>query len=226
MGRNIECCCTNLHECIEAQIGGAKRIELCENLHIGGITPSLNLIKEVVRNINIPVNVLIRPRGGNFVYSKEELEQMVDSIESIKKIDRINGFVIGALTDKGDIDCDMVKILIDWIKKDNNCNYMITFHRAFDRCNNPFKALSEIISLGCNTLLTSGLEENAHKGKELISKLIEIANNKISIMPGRGVNIENIVEIDNTTRANYFHSSAHNKEGITDRKVVAQLVNL
>lgn len=218
MARFIECCCTSLEEVAEALEGGASRIELCENLEVGGVTPSESLLKSVMQFSTVPVNVLVRPREGNFVFSPEEEDAMLKDIEMCKRLN-VNGVVIGALTPEGNVDMPMMKRLVKAARP-----LQITFHRAFDCCSNPHAALNDIIALGCDRLLTSGLEPSAHTGRALIATLVSQAGDRLIIMPGGGVRPSNIDEIERDTNASEFHGSAHGPSGTTDRRVVAQLV--
>lgn len=218
MGRFIECCCTSVYEVMEAEAGGAGRVELCENLAVGGVTPSRELLDEVLKSTSLPVNVLVRPRGGDFVYSREEEEQMMESIAMCRELGA-NGVVIGALRRDGSVDMELVRRMIAAARP-----LSVTFHRAFDECSEPFAALDDIIALGCDRLLSSGLEESAYDGRELLAALVERAAGRIIIMPGGGVRPSNIYALDATTRAAEFHGSAHGASGRTDRSVVARLV--
>ena len=230
----FECCCTGVGEVVEAMEGGASRIELCEELWIGGVTPSVELITEVLdvcrRKANasgqlqvfgaVPVNVLVRPRGGDFVYSEEEAEIMLAQIETCKRLG-VNGVVIGALNENGDIDVPLMKRLIAAAAP-----LKVTFHRAFDECRNPGKALEDIIALGCRRLLSSGQAKSADEGRELLSKLVRKAGGRIIIMPGAGINPGNIARIAAETGASEYHGSAHGPDGKTDRATVSAIVNI
>ena len=234
--RNIEVCCTSVADVIAAKEGGAKRVELCSALTGGGVTPSYALIKKAVE-VGIPINVLIRPREGDFCYSADELEIMLEDIRVAKKIG-VNGFAIGALNTENDIDIPVVNTLVSEINNNSQRKFDITFHRAFDECKNPENALEKIIFLGCNRLLTSGCSISAYTGKELIRCLVERAVGRISIMPGSGINPDNIIEIEQITGANEFHSSARPKVKTNDNslfggkpittssEIVSKLVNL
>lgn len=225
MKRFIECCCTSLFEAMQAQEGGASRIELCSRLEVGGLTPPISLIEDVVKEIDIPINILIRIREGNFVYTSDEIMVMRNSIESIVSShigEKINGFVVGALRDDGSIDTQGVDKLISPILHIKN----ITFHRAFDQAVNPIKSLEDIISLGCDRLLTSGQKNTAFEGRELISLLIKESKGKITIMPGCGVRVNNITQIEQDTQASEFHSSAHGNNGQTDKNIVKLLTTV
>ncbi len=206
--RKIEVCSTSVSDVEAAYKGGAIRVELCSALTADGVTPSYGVIKQSIE-VGIPVNVLIRPREGDFVYTQEEIDVMIEDIKICKHLG-VNGFVIGALDENGDIDRKAIRQLIDEIKS-NNSNFEITFHRAFDECKNTEKALEDIIELGCDRLLTSGCQKSAWEGRETIQKLVKQANGRIIIMAGAGVKPENIVELERITTATEFHSSAREK---------------
>ncbi len=180
--RFIEVCATSLFDVEQAVEGGASRVELCSALELGGITPSYGLIKQVLERCRIKTNILIRARGGDFVYTKEEIDTMIEDIHLCKRMG-VNGVVIGALTSDGDIDIEAVRRMVDAAKPELE----VTFHRAFDRASNPHEALEQIISLGCDTLLTSGQqEESAEYGVGLLAELVKQSNGRITIMPGKG----------------------------------------
>lgn len=202
--RKIEVCCASLHEAREAQAGGAVRIELCSALGAGGITPSAGMIAAVARaeGLTINVNVLIRAREGSFLYTDEEIGIMVRDIELCRR-EGVHGVVIGALTADGDIDIAACRRMIEAAG-----DMSVTFHRAFDVCRDPQRALEEIISLGCDRLLTSGQQATAEKGADLIARLVGQAAGRITVMPGSGIRPSNIASIAAKTRATEFHSTA------------------
>lgn len=218
--RFLECCCTSFEEAAEAEKGGAKRVELCSELGIGGVTPPMEMVKQTIEGCKqLAVNVLIRPRGGDFVYSEDEIQQMIASIKDCKALG-VNAVVIGALHSDGGIDIDTTGRLIDEARP-----MKITFHRAFDECADPHKALEDIIDLGCERLLTSGHEPDAFTGRFLIADLVKQARGRIVIMAGGGVRPHNIASIEAETGATEFHSSSHGDDGRTDRNIVKQLRN-
>ena len=218
MGRFVEVCCVSSADVREAAEGGAGRVELCENLEVGGVTPSRELLEEVMRVSPIPVNVLVRPRGGDFVFSPEEEAAMVRDIRMCKELG-VNGVVIGALRADADIDVEMTARLVEEARP-----LSVTFHRAFDCCRDPFAALEEIISIGCDRILTSGQKDSSYDGRELLARLVEAAAGRIVIMPGGGVRVSNISEIEEVTKAVEFHSTSRGESGSTERGVVAMLV--
>lgn len=217
--RFIECCCTNSLEVVEARIGGAQRVELCEDLSCGGVTPSKENILNSMKEGLLPINVLIRPRSGDFVYSQEEKEQILNSIDLCKELG-VNGVVIGALTPSGEIDVEFTREMVQRAKPLN-----VTFHRAFDRCSDPYRGLEDIISTGCDRILTSGQKPNAYLGREVLAQLVNQAEDRIVIMPGGGITADTISEIELSTKAKEFHGSARSSAGRTDREVVSKFVN-
>ena len=174
----LEICAGSVESAIAARDGGAQRIELCAALEIGGVTPSAGLIAEARKVEGLVLNVIIRPRGGDFLYDDYEIACMEEDIRTCKSLG-VDGVVIGALTANGDIDTATCKRLIKVAD-----GMSVTFHRAFDMCRNPQKALEELIALGCHRVLTSGQAPTAEAGIELLSKLVEQANGRIIIMPG------------------------------------------
>ena len=215
--RFLECCCTDAGEALEAQRGGARRIELCEDLPCGGVTPSRTNLENVIRSVDIPVNVLVRPRGGNFVFSEDEVRQMVSSIGMCRELGA-NGIVIGALREDGSVDMEAMHILMAAAK-----GMQVTFHRAFDECSDPFKALEDIISLGCDRLLTAGHASNVNDGAGMLRELNAKADGRIIIMAGSGVRPGNIDSLEVETRIVEFHSSSHGSDGRTSTGIVAAM---
>lgn len=199
-------CCASIDDVIVAQSSGASRIELCQAIGADGVTPSIGMIKLAVNAAaGMPVNVLIRPREGDFVYSSTEVKTMIKDIEACNKLG-VSGVVIGALTPTRDVDVPIMQALIKAAQGMN-----VTFHRAFDSCRNPLEALKEIIDLKCDHLLTSGQSATAYEGKELLCELVKVASEKIIIMPGGGINPNNIAIIEEFTKATEFHSTATDK---------------
>lgn len=198
----LEVCAGDIESIIAAAKGGADRIELCSALSEGGITPSIGLIRKALEVPGIKVNVLIRPRGGDFIYSEDEVECMVADIEAAKEAG-VNGVVIGALTPEGDIDIPVCQQLMTAAK-----GLSVTFHRAFDRCRNPEKALEQIIDLGCDRILSSGQAGSALEGKEMLAAMVRQARGRIIILAGAGVSESNAAEIIRFTGTNEIHASA------------------
>ncbi|HZJ80826.1 MAG TPA: copper homeostasis protein CutC [Dysgonamonadaceae bacterium] len=202
MKYKIEICTNSVTSCLQAQKGGAYRVELCAGIPEGGTTPSYGEIAVARELLDIKLNIIIRPRGGDFLYSDVEHQTMLHDIRMAKKLG-VDGVVIGCLTADGKIDMQRNKELIDAAQ-----GMSVTFHRAFDMCKNPFEALEQIISLGCDSILSSGQQPTAMEGVTLLSELIAKADGRITIMPGSGVNESNIAAIAQKTKATEFHFSA------------------
>ena len=198
----IEVVVYSLESAFAAQSGGADRIELCDNLSEGGTTPSIGIINTVKQNLEIPVNVMIRPRGGDFIYSSYEFEAMKTDIEYCKKL-KVEGVVFGILNADASIDKSRCKELVMLAKP-----MSVTFHRAFDMSSNFSQSLEDIIDCGFDRILTSGGKQNAIDGADQIASLIKQAGDRIIIMPGGGVRKENILELYKKTGAKEFHVSA------------------
>ena len=191
-----------IESCLIAQAAGAHRIELCDNPSEGGTTPSYGFIKAAREKLTIELYPIIRPRGGDFLYSDTEFEIMKADVQICKNIG-CNGVVIGILLADGTVDKERCKQLVDIAYPMG-----VTFHRAFDRTADPFKALEDIISIGCERILTSGQKPSVNEGVQLLIDLVQQANERIIIMPGSGVRAENIVALANKTNALEFHTSA------------------
>ncbi len=198
----IENCANSAASCLEAQKGGAHRVELCAGMPEGGTTPSYGEILAARKNINIALNVIIRPRGGDFLYSDQEIEIMKSDIKMAKELGA-DGVVFGCLTPEGKVDKTKCEYLLKQCQGLNT-----TFHRAFDATCDPSQALEDIIELGFDRILSSGCKATAYEGRFLLKELIIQANSRIIIMPGCGINENNIKEIRDTTGAHEFHSSA------------------
>ena len=214
----LEVCCGDLQSVRAAKEGGAHRIELCRALDVDGLTPSEEMMEAAI-GMGIPIQVLIRPREGDFVYNEEEVESMLGDIRLAKKLGT-NGVVIGALRPDGSIDEATIRRLVDEAE-----GLSITFHRAFDVCSQPLEALEQIISLGCHRLLTSGQAPTAEQGIPLIKKLVEQSAGRIIIMPGAGVNVNNVHKILSETGANEIHGSLR-KDGHTDSEQVRIITDM
>ena len=196
----VEVCANSYESAINAELGGANRIELCKDLHLDGLTPDDEVVVNTINKLKIPVFILIRPRAGNFVYTNEEFELMKSDIIKFKK-QGCNGIVSGILNTNNTIDLERTKELMQLIRP-----LEFTFHRAFDKIVDPIKGLEELIEIGVDRILTSGQEDSAIKGIGLIDKIIKIAANRIAIMPGSGVksvNIKDFIAIG----ANEIHGS-------------------
>lgn len=197
----IEICANSVESAIEAQRGGAYRVELCAGIPEGGTTPSYGEIKMARELLSIRLHVIIRPRGGDFLYTPLEQSIMLHDIDMARQLGA-DGVVFGCLTPDGDIDLPLMERLIKASE-----GMSVTFHRAFDMCRNPRKALEKIIALGCDRILTSGQQATAEKGISLLKELNVQADGRIIIMPGCGVNSDNIRKIAEETGASEFHFS-------------------
>lgn len=205
MNHKIEICANSAASCIEAEKGGAYRVELCAGIPEGGTTPSYGEIITAIENTNLKVNVIIRPRGADFLYSRLEVDSMIKDIEMCKSLG-VDGVVFGCLTPFGDLHIPYMKELMK-----ASAGLSVTCHRAFDMTRNPFESMEKLIDLGVDRILTSGQQTSAEKGIPLLSKLIEKADNRIIIMPGCGINEENILKIARETGATELHMSLRTK---------------
>jgi len=195
----IEACVNSAISAIEAQKGGADRVELCENLHNGGTTPSIGAVRFARKNLHIGLFVMIRPRGGDFLYSDDEFKIMKEDIRAIKDLGA-DGVVFGILKPDGTIDRDRMKMLVDLARPMG-----ITCHRAFDMTIDPFRAMEDLINLGIDRVLTSGQHKTAIDGASLIRDLIDKSSGRIIILPGSGIKEHNIMELIQATRATEIH---------------------
>ncbi len=210
----LEICCADIESVNAAVRGGADRIELCSSLETGGLTPSPGLTEGTLWKVNlmdnpVPVNILVRPRAGDFFYSDRELGVCVQDAAWATGAGA-SGIVFGALTPEGDVDEDACRRIIDAVEKSATGRHhpSLTFHRAFDYCRDPFEALDTIIRLGFDRILTSGLSSTALEGAELIARLCKKSAGRIIIMPGGGVTVANIAGIMRLTGATEIHASA------------------
>lgn len=197
----LEACVDSVESALIATENGAQRLELCSNLIIGGTTPTLSLFEEVKRNCNNLVNVLIRPRFGDFCYSDSEFEVIKKEIVQFKKAGA-DGAVIGFLKPDGSLDCERMKECIELAG-----GMQITLHRAFDVCIDPYETLEQAAELKINTILTSGQENSALAGAECLRRLQEQAKGRLAILAGSGVTPENIEAIYKKTGISHFHMS-------------------
>jgi copper homeostasis protein len=198
----LEIACFNLQSAVIAQENGADRVELCAGIEVGGTTPDLEITKKVRELIHIDLNVMIRPRGGNFVYSDAEFNQMKLEIIEFKKLN-VNGFVFGILNEDNSINTIQNTELVNLAKP-----FPCTFHRAFDEVSNVFQSLEEIIECGFHTILTSGQMPNVVEGVNRLAELVLKSNNRLTIMPGGGLRATNLDFIQEKIKATFYHSSA------------------
>lgn len=213
----IEVCAASVQSALTAQLAGANRVELCSGLELGGITPSASTIEKTREILDIEVYVLIRPRPGDFFYSSLEFDTIKRDILFCKKIEtedgkKVDGIVVGILHQDGQVDVERTKELVELAAP-----MKVTFHRAFDRAVDPFLSLEKVIETGAHRILTSGQFADAFEGQFLLKELVEKAAGRISIMPGAGVNAQNILELAKTTQAKEFHLSgkSNNKSKMT-----------
>lgn len=206
MKYKIEICANSAASCIEAEKGGAYRVELCAGIPEGGTTPSYGEIVTAIENTdNIKINVIIRPRGADFLYSRMEIDTMIKDIEMCKSL-KVDGVVFGCLTPFGELHIPYMKELMKAAE-----GMSVTCHRAFDMTRNPFETMEKLIDLGVDRILTSGQQTTAEKGIPLLAELIQKADNRIIIMPGCGINEENILKIARETGATELHMSLRSK---------------
>lgn len=197
----LECCVDSVESAINAANGGASRLELCSNLIIGGTTPDVALMKEIRKYTDIRIHALIRPRFGDFCYTRHEVEIMKSQIRTLKEAG-VEGVVIGVLDEDGNLNIPVMRDLMAEAE-----GLSITLHRAFDMCRDPYKALEESIQLGANTILTSGQKQSAWEGRKLLAELIEKADGRIDIMAGAGIGAAVIEKLIPETKGTSYHMS-------------------
>lgn len=198
----LEVIAFDLASCRIAEDNGANRIELCANPHEGGTTPSYGTIAAARECTSIELFPIIRPRGGDFLYSEREFDAMAADIQRCEQLG-CDGVVIGMLLEDGRVDADRCARLVECAGA-----MQVTFHRAFDRVRDPITALDDIVGLGCSRILTSGLRPNVDLGTSMLRTLVAAAGTRITIMPGSGVRSGNVIELARCTGATAFHSSA------------------
>lgn len=200
---SFEVCANSVESCLAAQAGGANRVELCAGIPEGGTTPSygdIAVARELLKETRL--HVIIRPRGGDFLYSPVEQRIMLKDIDLARKLGA-DGVVFGCLTAEGDVDLPLMRQLMEAAE-----DMSVTFHRAFDVCRNPQQALEDIIGLGCHRILTSGQQPTAEQGIPLLKNLQQQADGRIILLAGCGVNETNIARIAQETGIHEFHFSA------------------
>ncbi len=202
LNRLLEICVFNVATAIAAEAAGANRIELCENYANGGTTPSYGYLRIIREKIHIPVFPMIRPRGGDYVHSADEIDIIRRDILLCKELG-FEGVVFGLLNQDGTIDRENTARLVEAAYP-----MEVTFHRAFDRCSQPLQALETIITCGCNRILTSGQEPKVTDGLDLVKQLVDQADGRIIIMPGSGLNSSNVADIIAQTGVTEVHTSA------------------
>ena len=199
----IEICATAIESITNAQNAGAHRLELCENYNIGGVTPSEQFLNEAIKVSSLPINVLIRPKGGDFIFNDQEYDLMINKINLFKAYN-IKGFVIGFMQKDRTLNSDILSEFRKITK-----GFELTFHRAFDFLANQEESLELLIEKDFNRILCSGDELSAEKGLENLKNYNKISNGRITIMPGGGVNLDNFQKFKNSN-FNEVHLSAIN----------------
>ncbi|WP_162062532.1 copper homeostasis protein CutC [Vibrio taketomensis] len=203
MTYQVEVCIDNLESLHYAIEGGANRIELCSSLALGGLTPSFGFMRQAAILSSVPVYAMIRPRQGDFLYSEEDIESMLLDIDAAAQAG-LQGVVFGTLTATGDIDIVQAHRLAERAKSHN---LGITFHRAIDQCADYAAAIEALADLGCERILTSGLAANAELGIEVLTQMVKVADGRLAIMAGAGVNPENAARIAHATGVKQLHLS-------------------
>ncbi len=212
MAYKLEIACFNEASALIAQQGGANRVELCREKPTEGLTPFVATVKSVRNQLHIDLNIMIRPRDGNFVYTDEEVQQILDDIKTFKALG-VNGFVIGILNAGNTVNIAQNKKLVEAAHP-----LPCTFHRAFDVVDDMYKALEDCIACGFKAILTSAGEKAAIEGLRTLDRLVKQAGERISILPGGGIRSANIGELKDSLKVPYYHSSA-----ITDGGEVADV---
>lgn len=209
----LEISVETVERAVAAERSGADRIELCGELTDGGVTPSRELLRSVREIVHVPIFSMIRPRGGDFVYSAEEFAEMKRAIAAAKE-SGMNGVVLGMLQKNREIDVERTRELVDLAH-----SLPVTFHRAFDECTDLPEALEDVIRTGAARILTSGGAASAWEGAETLAKLIAAAGNRIVIVPGAGIHVGNIAEVARRTGAREFHSGLSTELPYSSRDV-------
>ncbi len=197
----LECCVDSVESALQAEKGGADRLELCSNLIIGGTTPTLALFRQIREHTNIRIHVLVRPRFGDFLYTKQELHIIAKEIDMFRKAGA-EGIVIGCLTPDGSLDCEAMHFLIDYAGQ-----MTVTLHRAFDMSKDPFQTLELAKELGIHTILTSGCQASCLDGIDLLRQLDEKSNGEITLMAGADIQESSVRILRKKTNLTAFHMS-------------------
>jgi copper homeostasis protein len=198
----LEVCAFTIQSCLIAQKAGAARVELCDNPLEGGTTPSYGTIKLVREKLSIRLYPIIRPRSGNYYYSDEEFEIIKHDIQICQELG-CDGISIGVQTVDGNIDTERMKQVVEWAYPMG-----VTCNRVFDGTPDPFKALEDLITCGCERVLTSGQSSAAPQAGKLLGDLVTQAAERISIMPGAGINSSNLSKLIEESKATEYHASA------------------
>ncbi|HEY1472258.1 MAG TPA: copper homeostasis protein CutC [Candidatus Acidoferrum sp.] len=185
---------------LAAQRGGADRIELCADLHCGGLAPTVDTMREARPALQLPIFAMIRPRAGNFVYTNDEISLMKSQIAQARDL-RMDGIVLGVLLENNTVDVSLLKSLVEFAAP-----LPLTFHRAFDETPDLFRALEDVISAGATRILTSGGASKAPQGLDTLARLVQIADQRIIIVPGSGIHPENFATVRKSVNAREYHS--------------------
>lgn len=197
----IEICCGSIQSAANAKAGGSVRVELCQGLVEGGTTPSPATIQYAAHELGLQVFVLVRPRGGDFCYNELEIKTMEEDVTFCKKAGAA-GIVVGFLHPDGSIDTELTRRFVEL-----SAPLPVTFHRAFDECAEPLKALEQIIDCGCKRILTSGCKPTAMEGADMLQQLVKQADGRITILAGSGVTPENAAALRDKIGAPEIHGS-------------------
>lgn len=202
----FELCAESIQACLAAREGGADRIELCSALSEGGLTPSHSLIRTAVLRSELPVQVLLRPRGGDFLYTEDEFDLMRDDLSHARALGA-TGFVLGILRADGTVDIERTRELVELAAP-----LEVTFHRAFDYAVSLEQALEDVVATGCRRILTSGGEPDVLAGAGKLAQLVELAAGRVEIAVGGGLRIKNAADLARTIGAKHFHGSLRSRE--------------
>ena len=197
-----EACCEGFTEGINAEALGANRIELCSNLAVGGLSPSFNEVKEALKFLNIPVFVMVRPREGNFIYTKKEKELMIQEIRNLKNI-KVEGIAIGSLNNKGEIDTEFMKEVVKIAKPMN-----ITFHKAIDEVKDYNKAIEQLIEIGIDRVLTSGKKDKAEDAIGFLKTINRLYGNDITFVAAGNITKDNLDSLNNKLDFKEYHGKS------------------
>lgn len=203
MKRIIEVCAGSYYDCVQAQAGGASRVELNSALHLGGLTPSVASLVLTKQHTSLKVITMVRSRGAGFHYHQEDFQTMLLDVDSMLQ-NGADGIAFGCLDEHGNVDVAQTKAIIDKIKAKGK---EVVFHRAFDCVSDPYQAIETLIELGVDRILTSGLQAKAMQGKELIKELQIKYGDRIELLAGSGMNASNALEMMEYTGISQVHSS-------------------
>lgn len=202
MSTLLEICCGSIDDALQAQEGGADRVELCSALFLGGLTPSLGTLQHARQNLRIPIIAMVRPRGGGFCYTDAEFDTMLRDAEAFVA-NGANGIVFGILDESGNIDLKRTRRLREIAGAKQS-----VFHRAFDVTPDPFRAVDQLAELGITRILTSGQQDSVPEGLDLIRRLVEYAGDRIEILPGGGIKPHNVADVIAQTGCKQIHLTA------------------